>query len=79
MNCVQHTAYSLDFAPSNFHLFLGFKKWLGVLHFDTDIELRADIVEFFWKQYACWFALRIEKLINRYQKCLNLLGDYFEK
>ncbi|GBO03117.1 Mariner Mos1 transposase [Araneus ventricosus] len=35
----QHPSYSLDLAPSDFHLFTAMKKWLGGQHFVDDEEL----------------------------------------
>ncbi len=74
-----HPPYSPDLAPSDFHLFPSLKKWLGGRHFDSDVQLQATVDEFFSKQDASWYAHGIEKLVSRYNKCLDLLGDYVEK
>jgi histone-lysine N-methyltransferase SETMAR len=64
-----HHSYSLDLAPSDYHLFYlpeepvrmeGVKKWLS-------------------SQEADCFDTGIHKLIPRYDKCLNSGGDYAEK
>ena len=39
--CFDHPPYSLDLAPSDYHLFLGLKKQLKHRHFLSDTEVIA--------------------------------------
>jgi len=39
--CLDHPPYSLDLAPSDYHLFPGLKKQLGGCHFSSDAEVIA--------------------------------------
>jgi len=39
--CLGHPPYSLDLAPSDYHLFPGLKKELKVSHFSSDAEVIA--------------------------------------
>jgi len=39
--CLDHTPYSLDLAPSDYHLFPGLKKQLKGRHFSSDAEVIA--------------------------------------
>jgi hypothetical protein len=58
-----HTPYSPDLAPSDYHLFTYLNNWLG--------SQRSQAVHF--------FDIEIQKLIPRYDKCLNSGGNYVEK
>ncbi len=42
-------------------------------------EIQAEIRTFFSSQNPQFYATGIEKLVVRYGKCLNNLGDYVEK
>ncbi len=74
-----HPPYSPDLAPSDYYLFPGLKNHLGGRHFATGDELRAAVDEFFAKMDAQWYAAGIDRLVLRYDKCLNQNGDYVEK
>ena len=39
--CLDHQPFSLDLAPSDYHLFPGLKKNLKVRHFSSDAEVIA--------------------------------------
>jgi len=39
--CLDHPPYSLDLAPSDYHLFPGLKKQLKGRHFSSDVEVTA--------------------------------------
>lgn len=74
-----HPPYSPDLAPSDFHLFPKMKNWLATQRFDDDDELRACVTEWLRSQAADFYDEGISKLVHRYDKCLNLFGDYVEK
>ena len=68
-----------DLAPSDFHLFLKMKEHLaGKLHAD-DEDLQHAVVDWLNSQAAVWYEEGISKLVSRYDKCLNVQGDYVEK
>ncbi|GFX33057.1 mariner Mos1 transposase [Trichonephila clavipes] len=71
--------YSPNLAPSDFHLFPRMKNWLATQRFDDDKELRVRATEWLRSQAAEFYDKGISKLIHRYDKCLNLFGDYVEK
>jgi len=54
------------------------KSWLVNL-VETDTELHADVNLWLNLQAADFYRESIEKLVPRYDKCLNLNGDYVEK
>ena len=44
LDILDHPPYSLDFAPSDFHLFLRLKKHLAGKKFDDDDEVQEDVM-----------------------------------
>ena len=73
-----HPPYSPDPAPSDFHLFRELKAWLGG-RFAANDELQDAVKTYLSSLAANFFAEVIEKLVSRYDKCLNRFGDYVEK
>jgi len=74
-----HLLYSPDLAPSDYHLVPNMKTWLAKQRFEDDGELQAGVNEWLKSQAATFYDDRINKLVHRYDKCLNLNGDYVEK
>ena len=74
-----HPPYSLDFAPSNVHLFTKLKEFLGGKRFRSDEELKNTVNTWLNELAAEEYNKGILKLMLRYDKCLNKLGDYIEK
>ncbi len=69
---VNHPAYSLDVAPSDYHKFPGLKRDLAGKWFANEANLKAAVSPIFAKMGSAWYAQGIEKLIFRYNKCLNI-------
>uniref|UniRef100_A0A1Y1L879 Mos1 transposase HTH domain-containing protein n=1 Tax=Photinus pyralis TaxID=7054 RepID=A0A1Y1L879_PHOPY len=76
---VDHPPYSPDLAPSDFHLFPKLKQALGGTRFRTGEELQDMVRTWLDEQAADLYEEGIIKLVPRYEKCLNRLGDYVEK
>ncbi|GFV36632.1 HTH_48 domain-containing protein [Trichonephila clavipes] len=76
---IDHPPYSQDFAPSDFHLFRYLKEFLGGKRFDTADEVKKKVQEWLSSQAADVYDLGIQKLVERYDKCLNKYGKYVEK
>ncbi len=74
-----HPPYSLHLAPCDYHLFLALKDHLGDKRFSLEAELDTEILLFFSKMDPLFYCLGIEKLVLRYNKCFDLLGEYVEK
>ena len=74
-----HPPYSPDLAPSDYHLFPNMKTWRATQLFGEDAELQAGVKEWLKSQAANFYDDGINKLLHRYDKCLNLNGDYVEK
>jgi len=65
---MDHPLYSPDLAPSDYHL----KKFLGSKRFDDDDDDLKDAVQkWLTSQVAAFYAEGIQKLVPRYNKCLN--------
>ena len=73
-----HPPYSPDLAPSDFHLFLHLKSFLAGRRFH-DNEVKEAVTMCFALQAASFYDEGIQKLVQRYDKCLNHGGNYVEK
>jgi len=66
-------------APSDFHLFLHLKTFLGGKRFDDDDDLKDTVQKWLTSQAAAFYKEGTQKLVPRYDKCLNYGGEYVEK
>ncbi|KAJ4434372.1 hypothetical protein ANN_22932 [Periplaneta americana] len=64
---LDHPPYSPDLAPSDYHLFMYIKTWLGSKRFDDDEELKTGIVGWLQSQAAELYDCGISKLVKRYK------------
>ncbi|GBO17806.1 hypothetical protein AVEN_152303-1 [Araneus ventricosus] len=71
--------YSPDLAPSDFHLLLKLKEFLGGKRFRSDEELENAVITWLNELAAEEYDIGILKLVDRYDNCLNVEGDYVEK
>jgi hypothetical protein len=67
-----------DFAPSDFHMFPKVKEFLGGRRFKSDEEVK-DAVKEWLNGLTAVYDEGMQKLVTRYDKCLNVGGDYVEK
>jgi len=74
-----HPPYNPDLAPSDFHLFLHLKSFLAGRQFHDDDEVKETVTTCLTSQAASFYDEGIQKLVQRYDKCLNNGGNYFEK
>jgi histone-lysine N-methyltransferase SETMAR len=75
----EHPAYSPDLTPSDFHLFPKLKEILGGRRFKSDEEVKDAVKEWLNGLAAEVCDEGIQKLVTRYDKCLNVGGDYVGK
>ena len=54
------------------------ENWLATQRFDDEADLQAGVNEWLKSQAATFYDDGINKLVHRYDKCLNLNGDYVE-
>ena len=71
--------YSPDLAPSDFHLFLHLKSFLAGRRLHNDNEVKEVVTTCSASQAASFYDEGIQKLVQRYDKCLNNGGHYVEK
>ena len=76
---LSHPPYSPDLAPTDYLLFPNMKTWLRGKRFSSNEEIIAATNEYFKEFYKNYFLEGIKKLECRYNKCIQLKGDYFEK
>ncbi|GFO42756.1 histidine ammonia-lyase [Plakobranchus ocellatus] len=74
-----HPAHSPDLAPSDFHLFGLLKRHLGGMAFETEDDLISELRNWFDNLDVDFFRVGINSLLSRWQKCIDLHGDYVEK
>jgi histone-lysine N-methyltransferase SETMAR len=71
--------YSPDLAPSDFNLFLHLKKFLAGQRFNNDEDVKRTVQKWLSSQAATFYDEGIQKLVSRYDKCLNNGGNYVER
>jgi len=74
-----HPPYSPDLAPSDNHLFTKTKVRLATQRFHTNEELMDGVNNWLHNLAAPFFDEELQKLVSRYDKCLNVDGNYVEK
>ncbi|GBO22143.1 Mariner Mos1 transposase [Araneus ventricosus] len=78
-NILEHSPYSRDLSPSDFHLFGPLKKQLAGHHFRTDAEVQEAVVKWLRDLNPDFFYAGFNKLVYRLNKCFNNHGNYVEK
>jgi hypothetical protein len=73
-----HPPYIPDLAPSDFHVFLHLKTFLGGRRFHDDKDKEA-LNMWVASQAASFYHAGIQKLVPRYNKCLNNGVNYVEE
>ena len=73
---VPHPPYSLDLAPSDYHLFRSLKHFLRGKTFINYDDLKTAVTNFFALQSLEFWTKGIEDLPNRWEKVINCDGDY---
>lgn len=76
---LRHPPYSPDLAPSDYYLFSKLKKELRGKKFSDDEEVKSAISAYFDAQEKTFFFDGINKLFERFDKCIRLKGEYIEK
>lgn len=76
---LHHPPYSPDLAPSDYFLFKNLKKELKGRRFKDDDEVKAAVLAYFEDKEESWFLNGIAALKQRYEKCIEVKGDYVEK
>ena len=76
---VPHPPYSPDLAPSDYYLFPNLKRWLCGKRFESNDEVKLETEAYFEGLEKSFYLNGIEKLKDRYTRCIELNGEYVEK
>ena len=74
---LDHPPYSLDLAPTDYHLFHGLKKQFKGRHFSSDAESLLPRRPG-WTDKILIFLNGLQKLEQRTKKCIELREEYVE-
>jgi len=76
---LKHPPYSLDLAPSDFHLFVPMKEHVRGQKFADDNEVMETVKSWLKATPKSFFLEGIRKLVDRWTKCVVKHGQYVEK
>jgi histone-lysine N-methyltransferase SETMAR len=74
-----HTPYSPDLAPPDYHIFGPLKETLRGHRFGSHGDVQQAVQTWFCEQQKSFFFKGMKKLVEKYQKCFIVQGDYAEK
>jgi hypothetical protein len=75
---LDHALYSPSLAPSDFHFFPTFKRTIEGRHFTTNEDVEAALHTFVHTQNTD-FTNGFFELVKRWDKCINVSGEYVKK
>lgn len=73
-----HAAYSPHMAPSDYHLFASMGHALSAQHFNSYENVKKWLDDWFAAKNGQFFWRGIQKLPERWEKCVASDGNYFE-
>ena len=76
---LEHPAYSPHLAPSDYHLFGPLKDALRGHRFTSDEGVKEAVHAWLAAQPKTFFSEGIQKLLERWNKCIAKHGEYTEK
>jgi hypothetical protein len=79
MAIVVSLSHSSDLAPCDFYLFPELKKMLAGKKYKTRVALISAVTQYLKHRSTSWFTVGIKKLQQRWQKCVDVGGEYFGK
>lgn len=74
-----HPPYSPDLAPSDYYLFPNLKRWLCGKRFESNEEVQWETEAYFGELDQSYYKKGIEKIKDRWNRCIELKGEYTEK
>jgi [histone H3]-lysine36 N-dimethyltransferase SETMAR len=79
LKLVPHPPYSSDLAPSNYCIFGTMKNYLWRKTYSNFQQLSTAVRKWLKMTDKYFFAEGYQKLPGRWQKCINVKGEYIEK
>lgn len=73
-----HPPYSPDLSPTDYHFFRHLDQFLRDKKFTNQEQVKNDIESFIETQEPIFFKNGINKLVSRWQKCVEHNGAYFD-
>ena len=74
-----HAPYSPDLASSDYFIFPNLKKWLDGRRFANNEEVESAVNCYSEEDDRSHYKNGIEAIVHRWEKYIELKGDYFEK
>jgi len=74
-----HPPFSPDLAPSDYHLFGFMKNQMRGQYYETKEALQTAVRQCLWAAGTELYCKGIFKLPERWEKCVQINGDYVEK
>lgn len=74
---MKHPPYSPDLSPTDFHLFKHLQNYLDGKRFENEGGLKKEFEQFLASRCTNFYRIGMENLPNRWQKCVNANGFYF--
>lgn len=72
-----HPPYSPDLAPTDFHFFKHLEHFLKNKEFKNQCHIETAFKDFISSKNPDFFQIGINKLLSRWQKCIDSNGAYF--
>lgn len=72
-----HPPYSPDLSPTDYHLFRDLENHMRGKQFGNDDEIKCEFESFVRSKSDVFFKRGIEKLVERWEKCVEASGEYF--
>ena len=76
---LNHPPYSPDLAPSDYFLFRQLKSSLRGRRFHDDDEVKEAVTTWLEEQLKSFWLAGIQSLRDKWNKCIQVKGDYIEK
>jgi histone-lysine N-methyltransferase SETMAR len=73
-----HPPYSPDLSPPDYHFFKYLDSFLSEKRFANQTDVENAFKEFVESRNSEFFQTGINKLVSRWQKCVDSNGSYFD-
>jgi len=73
-----HPPYSPDLAPTDYHFFKHLDAFVANKFYNSEGDLKNDVISFIESRSPEFCSIGINKLLERWEKCKNSDGNYFD-